>query len=326
MKQRSFASLSFESKKKPTRREKFLGEMDKVVPWTALLALIEPSYPTSGRRGRPPMPAATMLRIHFMQQWYALSDPAMEDALYEIESMRRFAGLELNEDAIPDETTILKFRRFLEQHGLAAKILDAVNAHLGQQGLLLRQGTIVDATIIQAPSSTKNRDKQRDPEMHQTKKGQQWYFGMKAHIGVDVESGLVHTVTTTPANVGDVTEVAKLLHGKEKTVYADAGYQGAEKRAAKRGRTWHIAAKRGSVKAMPEGELKDAVKHTEHMKAAVRSKVEHPFRVVKRQFGYQKARFKGLFKNTAQVLTLFALSNLWMARRTLLASAGEVRL
>ncbi len=326
MKQRSFASLSFELKKKPTRREKFLGEMDKVMPWTALLALIEPSYPTSGRRGRPPMPAATMLRIHFMQQWYALSDPAMEDALYEIESMRRFAGLELNEDAIPDETTILKFRRFLEQHGLAAKILEAVNAHLGQQGLLLRQGTIVDATIIQAPSSTKNRDKQRDVEMRQTKKGQQWYFGMKAHIGVDVESGLVHTVTTTPANVGDVTEVDKLLHGQEKTVYADAGYQGAQKWAPKRGVTWHIAAKRGSVKAMPEGDLKEATKHVEYLKAAIRSKVEHPFRVIKRQFGYQKLRFRGLIKNTAQVLTLFALSNLWMVRRTLLAFAGEMRL
>ncbi|WEN13867.1 IS5 family transposase [Rhodanobacter sp. AS-Z3] len=326
MKQRSFASLSFEVKKKPTRRERFLGEMDKVVPWADLLALIEPSYPTSGRRGRPPMAASTMLRIHFMQQWYALSDPAMEDALYEIESMRRFAGLELNEDAIPDESTILKFRRFLEQHGLAVKIFEAVNAHLSGQGLLLRQGTIVDATIIQAPSSTKNADKQRDPDMRQTKKGQQWYFGMKAHIGVDVESGLVHTVTTTPANVGDVTEVDKLLHGQEKTVHADAGYQGAEKRAPKRGRTWHIAAKRGSVKAMPEGDLKDAVKHTEHMKAAVRAKVEHPFRVVKRQFGYQKVRFKGLLKNTAQILTLFALSNLWMVRRTLLASAGEVRL
>jgi len=267
-----------------------------------------------------------MLRIHFMQQWHALSDPAMEDALYEIESMRRFAGLELNEDAIPDETTILKFRRFLEQHGLAAKILDTVNAHLGQQGLLLRQGTIVDATIIQAPSSTKNRDKQRDPDMRQTRKGQQWYFGMKAHIGVDVESGHVHTVTTTPANVGDVTEVDKLLHGQEKTVYADAGYQGAEKRAPKRGRTWHIAAKRGSVRAMPEGELKEVTKYVEYLKAAVRSKVEHPFRVIKRQFGYQKVRFRGLLKNTAQVLTLFALSNLWMARRTLLASASEVRL
>jgi IS5 family transposase len=271
------------------------------------------------------MSASSILSFLFMHQWFALSDPAMDVALYEIESMRRFAGLELNEDAIPDETTILKFRRFLEQHGLAAKMLAAVNGHLSGKGLLLRQGTIVDATIIQAPSSTKNASKQRDPEMRQTKKGQQWYFGMKAHIGVDVESGLVHTVTTTPANVGDVTEVDKLLHGQEKSVYADAGYQGAEKRAPKRGRTWYIAAKRGSVKAMPEGELKDAVKHTEHMKAAVRSKVEHPFRVVKRQFGYQKVRFRGLLKNTAQVLTLFALSNLWMARRTLLASAGEVR-
>ncbi len=326
MKQRSFASLSFESKKKPTRRERFLAEMDQVVPWAVLLALIEVNYPISGRRGRPPMPASTMLRIHFMQQWYALSDPAMEDALYEIESMRRFAGLELNEDAIPDETTILKFRRFLEQHGLSAKILEAVNAHLSDQGLLLRQGTIVDATIIQAPSSTKNADKQRDPDMRQTKKGQQWYFGLKAHIGVDVESGLVYTVTTTPANVSDVTEVDKLLHGQEQTVHADAGYQGAHKRARQRGRTWFIAAKRGRVKAMAEGELKEATKHVEYVKAAVRAKVEHPFRVVKRQFGYQKVRFKGLFKNTAQILTLFALSNLWMARRTLLASAGQVRL
>jgi IS5 family transposase len=326
MKQRSFASLSFDSKKKPTRRERFLAEMDQVVPWADLLALIEANYPTSGRRGRPPMPALTMLRIHFMQQWYALSDPAMEDALYEIESMRRFAGLELNEDAIPDETTILKFRRFLEQHGLAAKILDAVNAHLSGKGLLLRQGTIVDATIIQAPSSTKNADKRRDPDMRQTKKGQQWYFGMKAHIGVDAESGLVHTVTTTPANVSDVMEVDKLLHGQEQTVHADAGYQGAQKRAPQRGCTWFIAAKRGRVKAMAEGELKEATRHLEYLKAAVRSKVEHPFRVVKRQFGYQKVRFKGLLKNTAQILTLFALSNLWMARRTLLACAGEVRL
>jgi IS5 family transposase len=326
MKQRSFASLSFDSKKKPTRREKFLAEMDRVVPWAALLALIEPSYPTAGRRGRPPMAASTMLRIHFMQQWYALSDPAMEDALYEIESMRRFAGVELNEDAIPDETTILKFRRFLEQRGLAVKILEAVNAHLGQQGLLLRQGTIVDATIIQAPSSTKNRDKKRDPQMHQTKKGQQWYFGMKAHIGVDMESGLVHTVTTTPANTADVTEVDKLLHGKESMVFADAGYAGADMRAAKSGREWYIAAKRGRVKALPEGAWKTAAEHVEYLKAAVRAKVEHPFRVIKRQFGFQKVRFKGLAKNTAQVMTLFALSNLWMARRTLLANSGEVRL
>lgn len=323
MKQRSFASLSFESKKKPTRREKFLGEMDKVVPWDALLALILVNYPTAGRRGRPPMAASTMLRIHFMQQWYALSDPAMENALYEIESMRRFAGLELNEHAIPDETTILKFRHFLERHGLATKMLETVNAHLVQQGLLLRQGTIVDATIIHAPSSTKNRERKRDPEMHQTKKGNEWFFGMKAHIGADVESGLVHTVTT-PANVSDVTETDKLLHGEERTVYADAGYRGADKRVAKPDLTWHIAARRGSVEAMPEGLWKEATKHVEYLKAAVRAKVEHPFRVIKRQFGYQKTRFRGLAKNTTQIVTLFALSNLWMVRRTLIASAGNV--
>jgi IS5 family transposase len=260
-----------------------------------------------------------------MQQWHALSDPAMEDALYEIESMRRFAGVELNEEAIPDETTILKFRRFLEQRGLAKKILDAVNDHLGEKKLLLRAGTIVDATIIHAPSSTKNQDKARDPDMHQTQKGNQWYFGMKAHIGADVESGLVHTVTTTAANEADVTQVEKLLHGKEKTVHADAGYTGAQRRAKKRGRQWHIAAKRGTVRTMPEGELKEATKDLEYIKAAIRAKVEHPFRVIKRQFGYVKVRYRGLAKNTAQVLTLFALSNLWQARKRLIEMAGEVR-
>lgn len=319
MKQTTFASLSFVSKKKPTRREQFLGEMEQVVPWVALEALIEPHYPKSGRRGRPPMPLTRMLRIHFLQQCYALSDPAMEDALYEIESMRRFIGVELNEEAIPDETTILKFRRLLETHGLSANVFDVVNAHLGEKNLLLRQGTIVDATIIHAPSSTKNADKARDPEMHQTKKGNQYYFGMKAHIGVDAASGLVHTLTTTPANSADVTQVLQLLHGKEKTVYGDAGYTGAEKRAGKRGRTWRIAAKRGAIAALPDGKLKAATKHLEYLKAAMRAKVEHPFRVIKRQFGYLKVRYRGLAKNTAQVFTLFALSNLWMARRRLLA-------
>jgi IS5 family transposase len=260
-----------------------------------------------------------------MQNWFGYSDPAMEEALYEVAPLRRFAGLSLTRGSVPDETTILNFRRLLETHGLAPTILATINAHLTDQGLLLRQGTIVDATIVHAPSSTKNQNKARDPEMHSTRKGNRWYFGMKAHIGVDVESGFVHTVTGTAANVADVLEVDKLLHGKEKTVYADAGYTGAEKRAPKRGRKWYIAAKRGAIKAMPEGELKDAVKHTEHMKAAVRSKVEHPFRVLKRQFGFQKVCFKGLAKNTAQIVTLLALSNLWMARRRLLA-AGEMRL
>jgi IS5 family transposase len=324
MTQMSFSDAEYAGKRKQTRRETFLAEMEQVVPWEALLALVEPVYPKAGK-GRRPYPMKMMLRIHLLQNWFGYSDPAMEEALYEVAPLRRFAGLSLTRGSVPDETTILNFRRLLETHDLAPKVLAAVNAYLTDKGLLLRQGTIVDATIIHAPSSTKNATKSRDPEMHQTRKGQQWYFGMKAHIGVDVESGLVHTVTTTAANVADVAEVAGLLHGKEKTVHADAGYIGAQKRAPKRGRKWHIAAKRGRVKAMPEDELKEATRHLEYIKAAVRSKVEHPFRVVKRQFGYQKVRFKGLAKNAAQILTLFALSNLWMMRRTLLNLAGEVR-
>ena len=326
MTQLSFSDAEYAGKRKQTRREKFLAEMEQVVPWEVLLGLIEPAYPKAGN-GRRPYALKTMLRIHLLQNWFGYSDPAMEEALYEVAPLRRFAGLSLTRGSVPDETTILHFRRLLETHALAPKVLAAINTHLTDQGLLLRQGTIVDATIIHAAPSTKNNAKARDPQMHQTRKGNQWYFGMKAHIGVDVESGLVHTVTTTAANVADVVEIGKLLHGKEKTVYADAGYIGAQKREGmtKRGRTWHIAAKRGSIKAMPEGALKDAAKHVEHMKAAVRSKVEHPFRVIKRQFGYQKVRFKGLAKNTAQILTLFALSNLWMARRILLTAAGDVR-
>ena len=324
MTQMSFSDAEYSGKRKQTRRERFLQEMEQVVPWKALLALIEPAYPKAGN-GRRPYPLGTMLRIHLIQNWFGYSDPAMEEALYEVAPLRRFAGLSLTRGSVPDETTILNFRRLLETHALAPALLATVNAHLTDKGLLLRQGTIVDATIIHAPSSTKNKDKLRDPEMHQTRKGQQWFFGMKAHIGVDVDGGLVHTVTTTPANVSDVVEVGNLLHGKEKTVYADAGYMGAPKRASKRGRKWFIAARRGSVKALPEGELKEATIHLEYLKAAVRSKVEHPFRVIKRQFGYQKVRFKGLAKNTSQIVTLFALSNLWMARRRLLLDAGGVR-
>jgi IS5 family transposase len=323
MKQTTFASLSYAAKKKRTRREVFLGEMEKVVPWRALEALIEPYYPRSGRRGRPPIGLSTMLRVHFLQQWYGYSDPAMEDALYEVESMRRFIAVELNEDAIPDETTILKFRRLLEQHDLAPQILATVNSYLTDHGLLLRKGTVVDATIIAAPSSTKNRDAARDPEMHQTKKGNQWHFGMKAHIGVDVHTGVVHTVTTTAANAADVTEVANLLHGEETTVYGDAGYTGAAKRVDDAdAMAWHIAEKRSVVAALIEGPYKEAVQAYETLKARVRARVEHPFRVIKRQFGYRMVRYKGLAKNAAQVTTLFALANLWMKRRALLANAG----
>ena len=327
MTQMSFSDSEYTGKRKQTRREKFLAEMAQVVPWEALLALIEPKYPKAGN-GRRPYALETMLRIHLMQNWFGYSDPAMEEALYEVAPLRRFAGLSLAHGSVPDETTILNFRRLLETNDLAPAILATVNAHLGDKGLFLRQGTVVDATIIHAPSSTKNKEKTRDPEMNQTKKCNLWYFGMKAHIGADAELGLVHTVTTTAGNVADVTEVDKLLHGDEEAVYADAGYRGAERRVPRRDLEWHlewhIAAKRGSIKAMPDGDYKDAAKQVEYMKARVRSKVEHPFRVVKRQFGYQKVRFKGLAKNTAQIVTLFALSNLWMARRTLLLNTGHV--
>jgi IS5 family transposase len=318
MTQLTFSDAEYAGKRKQTRREVFLDEMDKVVPWEALLALIEPHYPKAGR-GRRPYPLATMLRIHFLQQWYALSDPAMEEALYEIAPLRQFAGLSLL-DAIPDETTLLNFRHLLERHGLAAQMLTAVNADLSKRGLLLRQGTMVDATIIHAPSSTKNSSGTRDPDMHQTRKGNQWFFGLKAHIGVDRDSGLVHTVVATAANVADVTQTGALLHGKEKTVFADAGYTGADKREELKGKRidWHIAERRHKVKALPEGELKDVTVWLEHLRAKVRARVEHPFRVIKQQFGFQKTRYRGLAKNDAQLNTLFALSNLWMARRRML--------
>lgn len=322
MTQLTFSDAEYAGKRKQTRREVFLAQMDQVVPWDALLALIEPHYPKAGR-GRRPYPLATMLRLHFLQQWYALSDPAMEEALYEIAPLRQFAGLSLL-DAIPDETTLLNFRHLLQRHDLAAKMLTAVNADLSRRGLLLRQGTMVDATIIHAPSSTKNSSGTRDPEMHQTRKGNQWFFGLKAHIGVDRDSGLVHTVVTTAANVADVTQTGALLHGKENTVFADAGYTGADKREALKGKRidWHIAERRHKVKALPEGELKDATVWLEHLRAKVRARVEHPFRVIKQQFGFQKVRYRGLAKNDAQLHTLFALSNLWMARRQLLAMTG----
>ena len=318
------ADGGFETHRKPTRRDVFLAEMDKVVPWSELCAVIEPFYPkVRPEGGRRPVGLERMLRIHFLQQWYALSDPAVEEALYDSAAMRRFVGIDLGREPAPDETTVCKFRHLLEKHGLAKELFKTVNHHLQAHGLKLSQGTIVDATILGAPSSTKNRDKARDPEMHQTKKGNQWYFGMKAHIGVDERTGLVHSVVTTAANVGDVTQVGNLLHGKEKVVFGDAGYIGAEKHApAKRGRKWHIAAKRSKVKAIEDEVLRDLTEQIEHLKASIRAAVEHPFRVVKRQFGHVKARYRGLAKNGAQVLTLFALSNLWMTRRYLLEKAG----
>ncbi|SHN37638.1 IS5 family transposase, partial [Rhizobacter sp. OV335] len=256
MKQTSFASLEYAGKKRQTRREKFLGEMERVVPWSALCGLIEPHYPRSGRVGRPPIGVERMLRMYFLQQWYSLSDEGLEDALYDSQAMREFVGVDLAREQAPDATTLLKFRRLLEQHALTKAIFDKVNVHLGERGLLMREGTLVDATIIAAPSSTKNQDGERDPEMHQAKKGQQYYFGMKAHIGVDADSGLVHSVRVTSANESDVANAHALLHGQERRVHGDSGYTGVAKReeiveAQAEGRirddiVWLIAAKRGA--------------------------------------------------------------------------------
>jgi transposase, IS5 family len=258
-----------------------------------------------------------------MQQWFTLSDPAMEEALHDVPLFREFARLDYS-TRLPDESTILRFRHLLEEHKLADQILEEVNALLSDKGLLLKAGTVVDATLIAAPSSTKNQDGQRDPEMHQTKKGNQWYFGMKAHIGVDAESGLVHSVTGTAANVNDVVEANALLHGQETEAFGDAGYQGADKRPdAKRGVRWNVAMRPGKRRALDKTRhLHQLIDQLERLKASVRAKVEHPFRVIKRQFGHVKVRYRGLKKNTAQLKTLFALSNLWMVRSKLGALDG----
>ena len=318
-------ALSLDPLYKKTRKEVFLGEMNQVVPWATLVALIEPfargAHQALG--GRPPFPVETMLRIHCLQLWWNLSDPAVEEELHERPMYRRFVGLD-GAARLPDETTVLRFRHLLEKHELAPQVLAIINAGLTQQGLMLKTGTVVDASIIAAPSSTKNKDGQRDPEMHQTKKGNQWHFGMKAHIGVDAQSGLVHSVIGTAANVNDVTQASALLHGDEQVVFADSGYQGAHKRPeAKAGVTWHIARRPSSRKRYEKnGLLGELIDKAEHLKASVRAKVEHPFRVIKQQFGYAKTRYRGLAKNTARLTMMFALSNLWMARRQILGAQG----
>ena len=303
---------------KRTRKGEFLAQMERVVPWADLVDLIAPYYP-EGKNGRPPFALETMLRVHFMQQWFSLSDPTIEEAFFDTPLYREFAQLSAH-GRLPDESTILRFRHRLEKHKLAEQILVVVNALLTERGLLLKVGTAVDATLIPAPSSTKNKDKARDPEMHSSKKGNQWYFGMKAHIGVDADSGLVHTVRGTSGHVGDITEGNSLLHGQETDAFGDAGYQGVAKRPdAKDSVTWHIAMKPGKRKMLRKDKASDVlVNALEKLKAGIRAKVEHPFRVVKRQFAYTKVRYRGLKKNTAQLVTLFALSNLWMVRGKLL--------
>lgn len=320
MSQRSFASAEFAMKKKRTRREKFLAEMERLVPWTRLLAVIEPLYPKSGRVGRPPIGATRMLRMYCLQQWYGLADEALEDALYDSQALRDFVGVDLSRESVPDATTLLKFRRLLQENDLTRSLFDEINAHLGEQGLLMRAGTIVDATIIAAPSSTKNAGKARDPDMHQTKKGNQWHFGMKAHIGVDAESGLVHTVVATPANTADITQAGALLHGEEEVAFGDAGYQGVDKRAEAKGPQWHVAMKPGKRRELDlTRDWARLLDKAEQLKASVRAKVEHPFHVVKNLFRHKKVRYKGLEKNAAQLWSLFGLANLVIAKKRLLA-------
>ena len=329
MKQMSLGESGFERKTKRTRKREFLDEMNLVVPWAELVSLIAPHSPTrSAKGGRPPFAVETMLRIHFLQQWFNLSDPAMEEALYDTPMFREFAGLDMGEDRLPDESTILRFRHLLEAHNLSLQILATVNATLMAKGLLLKQGTVVDATLIAAPSSTKNQDGERDPEMHQTKKGNQWHFGMKAHAGVDADSGLVHSVATTAANAHDVTQAHALLHGEETDVFADSGYRGVEKREEIQAQhpdvNWHIAMMPGKRKMLDKETPMGAVlEKLEQAKASIRAKVEHPFRVIKRQFGFVKVKYRGLAKNTANLVTLFALSNLWMVRKRLLNMVAQ---
>jgi IS5 family transposase len=314
MPQLTFASQpSFEKYARTSRREQFLTTMEKVVPWRELEDLIEPYYPKAGN-GRQPVGLTIMLRVYFLQQWFALSDPGAEDALYESPILRRFAGIDLGRAAAPDETTILRFRRLLEEHMLCGRILDAVNGYLESHGLRIATGTIVDATIIAAPSSTKNSKGERDPAMHQTRKGNQWYFGAKARIGVDSKTGIVHSVCTSAASVSDVHMLPDLLHGAEKKVWGDAGYQGQTEAI-------HAAAPAAqdmtSRRAKYKGGVDEVERRKNRTKARVRSKVEWPFRILKRVFGFTKVRYRGLKKNHEWLLAAFALVNLYQHRKRL---------
>ena len=310
--QLTFASIAWSGKGKVTRREQFLAEMDAVIPWCRLLALIEPHYPKAGS-GRQPLGLEKMLRIYFLQQWFNLSDPQAEDAIYDSEAMRRFARVELGDDVVPDETTILRFRHLLEQHGLTKAIFDAVTGLLEERRLLLRSGTIVDATIIAAPSSTKNATATRDPEMKQTRKGRNWYFGMKLHIGAD-KRGIVHTVTATDARVADITQLPHLLHGQEREVFGDQAYWKEADR-----QTFAARGVRYRINRRPNRRpLSERWRMINRVRSRTRACGEHPFRVVKQLWRFTKVSYRGLAKNLARAQTMFALSNLYQLRRKLL--------
>ncbi|HKV55809.1 MAG TPA: IS5 family transposase [Candidatus Binataceae bacterium] len=318
MRQATLATAGFERYAKTTRRAAFLSEMEQVVPWPALCALIEPCYPKCGR-GRPPIGVERMLRIYFLQQWFNLSDPGVEEALYDSLAMRGFAGIDLGREPVPDETTMCRFRHLLEAHDLGRRLFEEVQRHLAEKGLKVATGTIVDATIINAPSSTKNTHKARDPEMHQTKKGNQWYFGMKAHFGVDSRSKLIHSVAATPANVADSRVLPELLHGRETRVWGDQAYRGQRaviRQCAPRARDFvnRRYRHRGVV-----DQLERAKNRT---KSKVRAKVEHPIGIIKRVFGFTKVRYRGLNKNLHRLLVTSALANLHTARRHLICLAS----
>lgn len=309
MKQTTFAALAWDGKKKITRRERFLAEMDAVIPWDRVLKLIEPHYP-KGENGRPPMPLNVMLRVYFMQQWFNQSDPQAEDGLYDSEAMRRFARLDLADDAIPDESTILKFRHLLERHQLTQAIFEEIRSLLEERSLLLKSGTIVDATLISAPPSTKNQDKARDPEMKQTRKGKQWYFGMKLHVGTD-KRGVVHAVTATDAAQSDISQMLDLLHWEESEVYGDrANWKEEDRTLFEELGVRYRVNRRGTSK----NPVSERWRQINRARSSVRARGEHAFNVVKRLWGFTKVRYRGIAKNLARAFTMFALANLYMMR------------
>lgn len=320
-KQGTFAGLAWSGKGKVTRRERFLAEMNSVIPWSSLVARIEPHYPKAGR-GRQPLGLEKMLRIYFLQQWFNLSDPQAEDSIYDSESMRRFAGVELGEDVVPDETTILRFRHLLEKHGLTEAIFAEINGLLEERHLLLKSGTIMDATIIAAPSSTKNATESRDPEMRQTRKGKTWHFGMKLHVGTD-RRGLVHSLTTTHAGTADITQVENLVHGEEREVFGDQAYWSEAHRQRFRGAGVHYRVNRRGNHFRPLTEHQRAINRS---RSRHRARGEHAFHVIKRLWGFVKVRYRGLAKNTARAFTLFALANLYLARHRLMPAGAKCAL
>ena len=315
MRQRSLAEEGFEKFRKPTRREQFLDEMDRIIPWRELCKVIKPFYPKPKGAGRPPVGLERMLRIHFLQHWFNLSDPAVEEALYDSRAMRRFVGIDLGREPAPDETTVCKFRHLLEAHNLGDQLFVLINEYLQENGLKVSTGTIVDATIIDAPSSTKNKDKARDPEMHQTKKGNQWFFGMKGHIGVDSQTKLIHSVAATAANVHDSQLLGDLLHGNEARVWGDSAYTGQSDTIREHAPGAKDFTNRKGSRHRP---LNDEDRAKNKTKSKVRAKVEHPFLILKRIFGFNKVRYRGLDKNATRLFVACGLVNLYMARRRLL--------